>query len=332
MYPTMAFNFANLTKDLKLLSDRVSSEFSSEVLPFAQRQARIVQERLGKVPEDEISQLPLEYTDLAAKCNNIEQLYKNLLKVTSVYSNESYDYPGNLQESLGEMGRDWGSRVLNLSKATTPQEAQQALVNPGTGDFRPPKTLYHALLRASNPDQLATPQQEFSTLPQNPEDPLVKGLTIYSEGMNKIGNARLGQDQLICTKFNEPLTTTLRQLISQLNNIQKKVEQKRIDYDLARLNLASCTVATKEPQLRVVMENAEDEFANTVEDAINIMNNVLANAKPLEEFLELIKAQLAYHKLALELLGTMTTQFEQLVEENHDQDVTAPSDSGDFDI
>ena len=36
------------------------------------------------------------------------------------------------------------------------------------------------------------------------------------------------------------------------------------------------------------MENAEDEFANTVEDAIYCVEN----AKPLEEFLRLIKSSI----------------------------------------
>ena len=327
----MAFNFANLTKDLKNLGDRVTLEFSNEIMPFAQRTQRLVQERMGKVSVDDISQLPLEYTDLALQCNHIEALYKNLLKITQNYENELYDYPGNLQEQFTDISKDWGARFTNLSKSTTPQEAQHALVTPGTGDFRPPKTLYHALARATNPEQLAGDQLDFS-VPRG-DDPLVKGLELYLLNMNKIGNARLGQDQLICTKFNQPLATTLRQLISQLNNIQKKVEQKRIDYDLARVNLANCTQPTKEPQLRVVMENAEDDFANTVEDAMNVMRNVLDHARPLEEFLELIKAQLAYHKLALELLGQMVVEFETLVQDNlADHHSSANSDGGDFDI
>ena len=58
------------------------------------------------------------------------------------------------------------------------------------------------------------------------QDPLIKGLDLYSSNLNKIANARLGQDQLIKSKFNKPLLTTLRSLISQSNNIQK-VEDKK---------------------------------------------------------------------------------------------------------
>lgn len=315
----MSFNFSNFTKDLKNLSEKFSTEFNNEILPLAQRTSRIVQERIGKVNIDDISQLPSEYVDLANQCNNIEKLYKNVLRVTSNYENESYDYPTNLQESFSEFGKNISSRVSNLSKATTPAEAQAALIH--NDEFKPPKTLYHALSRATDASILTNGQND---------DPLVKALDLYSSNLNKIANARLGQDQLIKAKFNKPLTSTLRQLISQSNNIQKTVEQKRVTYDLARLNLTNCTNPTKEPQLRVVMENAEDDFANTVEDAINIMQNVLKNAKPLEELLEMIKAQLAYHKLASELLGGMVSGFENLIDEN----VKSPSgaESGDFDI
>ena len=94
----MSFNFSNFTKDLKSFGDKLSTEFNNEILPLAQRTNRIVQERIGKVNVDDISQLPSEYLDLASKCNHIEQLYKNVLKITANYENESYDYPSNAQE------------------------------------------------------------------------------------------------------------------------------------------------------------------------------------------------------------------------------------------
>lgn len=321
----MSFNFANLTKDLKTIGNKLSSDFNNEFLPMAQRTSRMVQERIGQVKVDDISQLPLEYTDLADKCNNIENLYKNILKVTATYENESYDYPNNLQESFTEFGKNVGTRVANLSKATTPAEAQQAFLGE-LADIKPPKTLYHAIARATDGSVLTSTTGD--------QQPLVKGLDIYSSTMTKIANARLGQDQLIVSKFNKPLQTTLRQLISQSNNIQKKVEQKRIDYDLARHNLAGCTNPVKELQLRVAMESAEDDFANSVEDAVNIMQNVLANAQPLYEFLELIKAQLAFHKLALELLGDTVVKFEDLVQGGitGSEKLSARRDSGDFEI
>lgn len=323
----MSFNFADFADNLKSLGGKVSSEFNKEVLPFAQRTTRMVQEKIGKVNVDEISQLPSEYTELAAKCNNVERLYKNILKVTQNYENESYDYPLNLQESFTEFGKDISSRVSNLSKATNTAEAQAALVNPVNGDFKPPKTLYHALARATNGSILAS---------SGFDDPLVKALDKYSSNLNKIANARLGQDLLIKSKFNKPLATTLRSLLAQSATIQKKVEEKRIDYDVARQMLTNCSNPAKEPQLRVSMENAEDEFANSVEDALSVMQNVLEQAKPIEELLELIKAQLAYHKLATELLGGMVGDMEDLIADSSKSQSTkidsSISEAGDFGI
>lgn len=317
----MSFNFANFTKDLRSFGDRVSNEFNKEVVPFAQRTSRMVQERMGKVNADDISQLPAEYVELAQRCNNVETLYKNMLKITQTYEQELYDYPLNMQELFAEFGKNIGNRVLNLSKATTPAEAQAALVRSPNGDFKPPKTLYHALARATDGLVLTLGAEQ---------DPLVQALDLYLGNLTKIANARLGQDQLIRTKFNQPLQTTLRLLLLQSTTVQKKVEQKRLDYDLARQLLALCLNPAKEPQLRVGMENAEDEFANTVEDAINVMQNVLAHAKPLDELLELIRAQLAYHKLALELLGNMVGEFEGLIDENGKQ--PKGEQEADFDI
>lgn len=324
----MSFNFSGFADNIKSFGDKVSSEFNKEVLPFAQRTTRLVQERIGKVNVDEISQLPSEYIELAAKCNNVEKLYKNILKVTQNYENESYDYPLNLQESFTEIGKNISNRVTNLSKATSTAEAQAALVNPINGDFKPPKTLYHALARATDGSIL--------TLSDKSDDPLVKALDTYSSNMNKIANARLGQDQLIKSKFNKPLSTTLRSLLAQSASIQKKVEEKRIDYDVARQTLTNCSNPAKEPQLRVAMENAEDEFANTVEDALSVMQNVLEQAKPIEELLELIKAQLAYHKLASELLGGMVGDVENLIDANSrahsSRNDGSNSEGGDFGI
>lgn len=325
----MSFNFASFTNNLKELGGKVTSEFNNEIMPFAQRTSRMVQERMGKVNVDEISQLPEEYRQLADKCNNVEKLYRNVLKVTHIYETESYDYPINLQESFTDFSKNITNRVSNLSKATTPAEAQAALINSNHGEFKPPKTLYHALSRATDGSVLTS----SADLDQ---DPLIKALDLYSSNINKIANARLGQDQLIRTKFNKPLTTTLRTLLSQSSSIQKKVEERRIDYDLARQALANCTNPAKEPQFRVAMENAEDEFANTVEDGISVMQNVLEHAKPLEELLELIKAQLAYHQLATEMLSNLVGEFDGLIEENKKSQSKSSgqptSESGDFDI
>lgn len=318
----MAFNFSNFTKDLRSLGDKVSHEFNNEILPLAQRTSRRVQERIGQVSADDISQLPSEYVELADKCNNIERLYRNVLKVTVNYEHESYDYPLNLQELFSELSRNVLVRVNNLARATTPAEAQAALVLPEQ-EYRPPKTLYHALARATDGSVL-----DAAATASGGNDPLVRCLDLYLSNLLKIANARLGQDQLVKTRFNAPLAATLRQLILQSNAIQRKVEQKRIDYDLARVALAGCLNPAREPQLRVAMENAEDDFANTVEDAILVMQKVMAHAKPVEEFSELVKAQLAYHKLALELLGGLAHDFEALV----DAKKGTAREAGDFDI
>ena len=60
---------------------------------------------MGNIKQDDISQLPSEYIELANKCNNIEQLYKNVLKITTNYENESYDYPAMFKKVLQNLVR-----------------------------------------------------------------------------------------------------------------------------------------------------------------------------------------------------------------------------------
>ena len=246
--------------------------------------------------------------------------------MTGNYDNESYDYPTNLQESFSEFSKNLSSRLSNLSKATSPAAAQEALINSNAGQVEPPKTFYHALARATSGSNITSDGEQSETL--------VKGLDLYSSNLTKIANGRLNQDQLIRSKFNSPFATTLRQWFAQINNIQRNVEEKRLDYDLARLNLTNCSNPAKEPQLRTTLENAEDDFANTVEDAVSILQNVASNVKPLEEILELAKAQLAYHKLAAELLDNSVVNLEGLVKEMSlkGDDSHAQRESEDFDI
>lgn len=52
----MSFNFSNFTKDLKSFGDKISTEFNKEVVPLAQRTSRLVQEKMGNIKQDDISQ------------------------------------------------------------------------------------------------------------------------------------------------------------------------------------------------------------------------------------------------------------------------------------
>merc|ERR1712000_296179 len=75
-------------------------------------------------------------------------VHQKMLQVTSQYSNEAYDYPANIKESFGDLGRTVSEKVHLLSSATTPAEAQAALTAPPSAKPQP-KTFNHAIARAS---------------------------------------------------------------------------------------------------------------------------------------------------------------------------------------
>ena len=88
-------NFTNsLNQKFQELSTAVSQrtqEISTNLPSLTQSTQRLVQERLGQVTD--ISQLPREYLELERKVDTIKLIYENFLHVTSIYENESYDYP-----------------------------------------------------------------------------------------------------------------------------------------------------------------------------------------------------------------------------------------------
>lgn len=293
---TNAANLDAFTQSVKTFGDKVSSEvgdkFNNDVLPFAQRTQMMLQERISGQGTD-VSELPQEYIDLEKKIDSIKFVYEKLLSVTTTYESEAYDYPANAKETFSENLKTVNSKLQNLTAATTLSDAQAVLVSPvPKGE---PKTLNHALARAASAGSAALRDS-------GSQEAIAEGLETYALAMSKLGNARLQQDQLIRTHFNEPLQRALRTQLAQATKARRDVELKRMNYDAVRSQLKHAS-AEREASLRVKLETLEDEFANTTEDAVSVMKNVIDGSKPLALLVELVNAQLAYHTLAVEILG-----------------------------
>lgn len=309
----MSYSFSNFTKDLKTFGDKISQEFNNEILPIAQRTSRLVQEKIGNLDNKSITLLPKEFLDLTEKCTKLEKFYKNILKVTTNYKNDGYDYPTNLQDSFAEFGKSVSDKFSNLTKSSSISDSESVTPKLTGKNAQNPKTIYHALSRACD-------ISNFEIFEKESDHTFLKNINSYSKALNDVGNARLKQDNLIISKFNTSLNNKLKELFLEFNNLQRTVEKKRIDFDLARKNLSNCENPLKELQLRISLENAEDSFVYNVENTISLMRKIISHINTHVNFNELIHAQYNYHKKASEIFENIYLEFQNL---NNDCEISS---------
>lgn len=312
-------NFTDsLNKRLQELSTVVSQktqEISGDIPALAQSTQRFVQERLGQVTD--ISQLPQEYLELERKVDTIKLIYEHFLHITSVYENESYDYPKYVTESVNDFSKIVTSKVQELSHASSATEAQNILITPGP--TKDPRTLNFALSKVS-----LLSSEYLNQIGDHDDAQLGSVLLKYSDVQAKVAQARLQQDTLIQTKFNKQLKDNLEAHLKRAQKARKDVEYKRLQYDIARSNLSQAK-PEKEASLRVQMETLEDQFAQATEDATIVMQEVISHSNFAKEIQELASAQLAYHSASSKLLEEFVSGLENHGAETSDKSTVEES-------
>ncbi|KAF2180509.1 hypothetical protein K469DRAFT_741066 [Zopfia rhizophila CBS 207.26] len=294
--------------------------FSASFTPFAARTQQYVKEQLGQA--DDKTQLPPDYIELEKRVDALKQVHNKMLQVTSQYSNEGYDYPANIRESFNDLGRTVSEKVNLLSSATSPAEAQAALTAPPSAKPQP-KTFSHAIARAAlNSSHILSGEHAGAG-----EDPLATALEKFAIASEKVGEARLGQDAQIQSRFLAGWSTTLNTNIMFATRARKAVENARLSLDATKANAKGGTgfhlpgqpAGRKDgleeemtEEARAKVEQAEDEFVGQTEEAVGVMKNVLDTPEPLRNLADLIAAQLEYHKKAYEILSELAPVVDQL--------------------
>ncbi|KXS95283.1 hypothetical protein AC578_2580 [Pseudocercospora eumusae] len=286
-----------------------TSSIGSTVTPFATRSQQWIKEQTGNAGEK--TELPHDYVELEVRIDALKQTHQKLLAATSQYANEAYDYPPNVRESFQDLGKSISEKVGLLSKAGSASEAQAALTAPPSAKPQP-KTFSHAIARAalagSHTISTATPQG--STEP----DPLAQGLEKLALAEEKVGEARLDQDEKIQGKFLAGWTTTLNQSIRAADKARAAVQNARLSLDAVK-SKASAGGKHEESfteQQRRAIESAEDQFVEKVDEATSIMRNVLDTPEPLRNLLELAKAQAEYHQRAAEIMEATANELSEI--------------------
>lgn len=304
--------------NFKAFGNQLSS-IGSQITPFASRTFQYTKEQLGQA--DDKTQLPPDYIDLEKRVDALKQVHQKILAVTSQYSNESYDYPPNIKETFQDLGRTVSEKVNLLSSATTPAEAQAALVAPPTAKPQP-KTFNHALARSSLASSQLLHQQHTGA----GEDPLATALEKYALASERVGEARLAQDAQIQSRFLAGWNTTLNTNLMFATRARKNVEKARLTLDSVKSRARgntwklpgsprddhSHTTEELSPEAQEEIEKAEDEFVTATEEAVGVMKNVLDTPEPLRNLAELVAAQVDYHKRSYEILSELQPVIEGL--------------------
>ncbi|KAF5025190.1 hypothetical protein F66182_2766 [Fusarium sp. NRRL 66182] len=303
--------------------------FGASITPFASRTFQYTKEQFGQT--DDKTQLPPDYIDLEKRVDALKQAHQKMLSVTSQYSNEAYDYPPNIKETFQDLGRTVSEKVSLLSSATSPAEAQAALVAPPAAKPQP-KTFSHAVARAS----LASSQLLHQHHTGAGEDPLATALEKYALASERVGEARLAQDSQIQSRFLAGWNTTLNTNLTFATRARKNVENSRLSLDAVKAHAKGTTFRIGghaqgeqshdeqelSPEAQEEIEKAEDEFVTQTEEAVGVMKNVLDTPEPLRNLAELVAAQIEYHKKAYEILTELAPVIEGLQSE---QEISSPA-------
>ncbi|KAJ7777237.1 BAR domain-containing family protein [Mycena metata] len=289
--------------DWRRLSTSLNKGFSTSV--------QATKERLGRVGQDEITELPQEYKDLEARVDALRQAHLTLLKITKVYESEAYDYPTQIQESLSELSTSLGHGITSFAAANLKGTKIPAPAAPAQPPAPAHKTLPHALGRAAH----AAAAELQAATPANPhaqsQDGLGNALGVYAQGMEKVAAARVEQDASIRLNHLHPWQQTLTTSITVALKARQAVRTSRLELDGAKQTLKNANPA-KQEQARLEVENAEDDLVQKTEVAIALMEKVLKNPEPIKHLNELAKAQLIYFAVAAETLSNTQAELEEM--------------------
>jgi len=250
---------------------------------------------------EDITELPQEYKDLEKRVDALRNMHNSLLRVTRTYQTSTYDYPAQLQETLGEFGRTVTDRIQQVALSPAEKAASEAAALEERKEAAPPKTLAHALSRASfqGSEQLGL------------EEPMGSALFKFATVQEKIGDFRLKMDNEITTKFVQPFSTTLNTQIGFAMKARRNVQNARLSLDSAKAQYKTARPERSEAS-RVEVEQAEDLFVAAVEEATTLMKTVLDNPEPLRNLADLVAAQLAFYKEAQEILADVAPEIDEL--------------------
>ncbi|ORY02801.1 hypothetical protein K493DRAFT_311971 [Basidiobolus meristosporus CBS 931.73] len=206
------------------------SSFSQKFNPLAKKFAQSLEQGLGQAKQlaqekfgnaTDVTELPKEYVEMEKRVDAVRVSFNNLLKVARVYTTEGYDYPYHLQDSFADFTRSLAIGVKQVALVNAGDRAGLEEIE------EPPKTLSHALSRAS--------AQSAEIIGVG--EPLGTALAKFATAHDQIGQARLDMDDDVYKKFIRPLEASLELNIQKAMKARRNVQSARLHLDACKTNL-----------------------------------------------------------------------------------------------
>lgn len=232
--------------------------------------------------------------------DKVKLVYENFLKVSKNYTLHAYDYEPELNEKVF----DFANTVTSNASTFAERISGQQLLPKAQSQEIPP-SLSHAFAKAAYE----------SANDVDPKEPLEAALKKFALAQERMGNARLRQDDDVKVKFYNPLVSSLTNKIGEALKARKNVQSVRLVYDACRGRLRSAQPQRAEG-IRSELEKCEDEFVAAVDDAMGKMKRVVENNDLLRHLADLVAVQLQYHKAVFECLSELSPEIDELVVTN----------------
>ncbi|KAK5781884.1 uncharacterized protein PWA37_000847 [Arxiozyma heterogenica] len=295
---TTAAQSAQETINNTILSPNVQTKLQIK------KTTRFLQEKVGAIPEDEISKLPEDYQQLELKVDALEKVLNRLLLVTRTFELEGYDYPPNLTESLNHW---WNEQDQKVNDFKNNEKESKDFENAGS------KETSNAVNNCSN-DKLVEinssifnrsfaiaiskavldSQQIFinskkrkeqtytgDSKTNNEEDEedeededlnnLIKAFQSWCQCYKNIDQSQNDMNTMIVKEFNQKLSDMLAIDFKTVKKLRKKVQESRLEFDTMRHEIKmknSLKEKAKEESIKVESES-EKEIESENKDTAN---------------------------------------------------------------
>lgn len=283
-------SWASMGGKIAPLAQRVSKGFSQAV--------QWSEEKLGT--SIDVTELPSDYLELEKKVDTISTLHQQLIKVTKNYSTQFGETV--LSDSLQSFSKTISSTFQTATNAMGSRDPNSSVtVVSQPAEPLPPKTVYNAFAKtAFEGAGILGTDDSFGTV-----------LMKFGSVEDKIGDNKTQMNQEIQSKVTTPLSSTLNTSIQLAMRARKNVIALRLELDALRSRHKNVK-PERAAQAKKEIDDAEEALVLAVDQASELMRNVIDSPEPLRNIAELVAAQMDFYKEAYELLADIAPEIDEI--------------------
>lgn len=291
---TTAAQSAQETINNTILSPNVQTKLQIK------KTTRFLQEKVGAIPEDEISKLPKDYQQLELKVDALEKVLHRLLLVTRTFELEGYDYPPNLTESLNHWWNEEDKKVRDFKNGEKESKESENEENKETSnavdddsddklvEINP--SIFNRSFAIAISKAVLDSQQIFVNLKKREEqnssnddktndeedeedddlNNLIKAFQSWCHCYKNIDQSQNDMNTMIVKEFNQKLSDILAIDFKTVKKLRKKVQESRLEFDTMRHEIKIKNLSKKEAKEELTKAKTESEKELESENKDNV--------------------------------------------------------------